>query len=203
MVNGSRKPDWCESRVGLPSYPDTLYRRESRQMMYVGAKYPHWCPDFRRAEAGFAIATTSKRLDLLDIVQYLHLAASDFAMRCDNGRLHVYARGSFGPSTCVPSEELLATCKEYACSSEGLSLLTRFGDCSGDIYPLLRMKLQIRCTWHARAQTPWAPWLLSLRFRRFERLLEITRAGKMRHLGTRRASQALIAGFTAWPCAIC
>ena len=135
MADGRRKPDWCESRVDLPSYPDTLYRRASRQMMYVKAKFPHWCPDFRRVAVGFAVAITSQRLDLLDIVQYLHLAASDFAMRFDNGRLHVYARGSFGPSNCVPSEELLAICTEYACAVEGLALLARVGDCSGDTPP--------------------------------------------------------------------
>ena len=123
-----RKPDWCESRVDIPSYPASLYLMASRQMMYVDIKFPHMGPDFRRAAAGFALASTSRRRGILDIAQYLHIAASNFALMLDNGKPHVYARGSFEPTNCMPSEDLHAICAEYACAADGLALPTRFGE---------------------------------------------------------------------------
>ena len=69
-----------------------------------------------------ALAANARRVDTLDVVQFLHLAAGGRAMRFDSGKLHAYDRGSFRPLGCIPSGEILAIRSEYAYALEGIPL---------------------------------------------------------------------------------
>ena len=117
-----QRPNWCGSRVDIHSAPDTGYRRENRQMMYVGNKFPQWCPDFRRVAPCYALSANARRVGALDVVQFLHLAAGGRALRFDSGELHVCGRGSCMPFGRIPSEEIIRICREYAYDADGLAL---------------------------------------------------------------------------------
>ena len=77
-------PNWCDSRVDVPSFPDTVYLRTNRQMAYFENKFPHWGPDFRSVASWYALAANARRVDTLDVVQFLHFAAGGRAMRFDS-----------------------------------------------------------------------------------------------------------------------
>ena len=101
----------------------------ARRMLLVASKYPKWPEFIRRVALGVLLMSTTRDINMQEMVHFLYLSQGDTHIRSHEGQAFLYDNGAFRLFNGVMPESVLQRSREYAEIADGVSVVDREAAC--------------------------------------------------------------------------
>ena len=95
-------------------------------MRYIARKYPEWSVTLRKLAAGAFVMSYTRRVDVVSMVNLLHLASGNTVLKIRCGSLMAYKGGFYEAIGDIGREHILTRCALFSQTRDGL--LMQMGD---------------------------------------------------------------------------